>query len=85
MNSPIKNVAGLAPPGFFAAVNNRKANKAFGMTQHAPPSTAETIAAHPPSSAAIAPATTVAINCRETKRSIWFIFATLFGAALPGV
>jgi hypothetical protein len=47
----------------------------LGTTQHTPPSTAENIADHPPSSPAITPATTVAIICRETKRSIFIILS----------
>ena len=77
INSQMKNVAGLAPPARWALANSRTAMMPLGTTQHKPPSTAENIAGHPPSSAAMAPTTTVAINCRETMRNIlfWFLVA----------
>ena len=67
--------AGFAPPIFFELANRRKAMMPLGTTQHIPPSTAENIAALPPSSPAITPATSVAIICRETKRSIFLFFS----------
>ena len=74
-NSQMKNVAGLARP-LADAANKRTAMIPLGTTQHKPPSTADTIAGHPPRSAAMIPATTVAINCRETMRSIFLsVFA----------
>jgi len=74
-NSQMKNVAGFAPPGLRAPATRRTAMTALGTTQHSPPSTAENIAAHPPISPAIKPATIVAIICRETKRSIFFVLS----------
>jgi hypothetical protein len=71
----MKNVTGLAAPGRCAPAKSRNANKALGTTQHKPPSTAENIAARPPSSAATKPATAVAMICRETMRNIFIFFA----------
>jgi hypothetical protein len=70
------NDIGFAAPSRCALANRRRANRPLGTTQHSPPSTAENIAGHPPSSAATTPATTVAINCRETMRSIFLLRAS---------
>ena len=75
INSHMKNVAGFAVP-LADEANRRTAMIPLGTTQLKPPSTAENAAGHPPSNPAMMPTRTVAINCRETMRSIFLsVFA----------
>lgn len=69
-NSPMKNVIGLAPPGFLALAYNRAANKALGTAQHKPPNNADIPEAVPAISAATSATTNVATNCSKTIRAM---------------
>lgn len=65
-NSPMKNVAGVAPSGFCVPANRRRANSAFGTTQLAPPSSADHPALAPPSPAASSETAAATANCIKT-------------------